>query len=116
MTLTNLTKGYVTKKASVFTPKDLHNLLDDQGLLDDNKPEDLEMMVGTICGLYGMLRCNEIIQITCEDVMTDFYATETEGGAFDIVYNHQSKTKKDGFSFRIPGKYRFFFCKIHLAD
>ena len=36
-----------------------------------------------------------------------------EGEAFNVLFPHKSKTKNEGFSFLIPGKYRNHFVKYN---
>ena len=59
----NLTKYYVAKKANVFTAVDLQKLFE-LDLLDVNDPLDLDMIVGFLLCLFGILRSSQILALT----------------------------------------------------
>ena len=105
----NLTKEYVANKANVFTAKDLTNLFETD-LLDVNDPQDLEMIVGFLLCLFGLLRSSEILALTCRDVLGYFYVTDDDE-PWEVSFDHRSKTRKTGFKYLMPAKYRHFFDK-----
>ena len=63
------TKNFVTKKAFTLSSNKVVRLLDNKGLLKDTNFKHLELKVGMIITLYGLLQCNEIIQVKMKDVM-----------------------------------------------
>ena len=90
--LKNLTKGYLAKKAKVFTAEQLFTLFE-TGVLDPADPLHLEAIVGSTLGLYGLLRSCETMKLQMQDVMEGSNSTEP-GKSFDVEYPYATKTQK----------------------
>ena len=100
------------KKTMSFTAEQLLSLFE-TGILDPTNHLHLEAMVGSILGLYGLLRSCETMTIQVGDVLNGLDAT-LPGKSFDVEYPYATKNQEEVFSFKIPAKYRCFFQAYRL--
>ena len=103
----NLTKDHVPVKANTFTKEDLSKIFDG-GLLDIDNPLHLESLVGGILSIYGLLRQNELLRIT-KKLVNKMLRESTAGEDMTCDYPWATKTRKTGFAFRIPARFRYLF-------
>lgn len=114
----NTTRHYIHKKAKVFAPDEISKLFD-QGLLKESKPDHLEMKVGGLLAIYGLLRCCELLKLALGDVLQDLLNKDaldergTNEQPFEVHYPYSTKTREECFSFMIPAKYCSTFLKFY---
>ena len=65
-------------------------------------------MAGSTLGLYGLLQSCETTNLQVGDVLNGLDKS-LPGKSFDVEYPYPTKTQKEGFSFKILGKYRSLF-------
>ena len=92
-----------------MSKEDIHRCLDGK-LLNPKDPLHLESMVGGILAIYGLLCCNELLRINPGIIegMVEYVSTNDD---MECNYPWATKTRKIGFSFHIPAKYRYLFVK-----
>ena len=109
--LRSSTRKYVTKKAAVYSGEQLDMIFKK---LDNANPGHLESKVGGILGIFGLLRVNEILKLTIDDV-TRKMKESSGSAAWEVEYPYATKTKPTGFGFMVPGKYREEF-ELYLSQ
>ena len=108
----NTTKHHVATKANTFTKLHLQALLKYGGLLDDNLHDYLESKICGFLGIYGLLRCAEILNISKGSIKNSLLYGM---GSNPIVveYKFSTKTRTRGFTFHIPARFRPIFLQYY---
>ena len=90
----SLTVKHIKKKADTFTTKNMGRSLNDQ--FNDDDPKDLGKKVAISLFYYGLMRINEVKQLTLKDVKLNM----TDDIEVDFPYTTKRSTR--GYSFKVP--------------